>query len=511
MFLLAFLAACESPLEPEPLPQDTYPLQIASATVTADTRLADAGVTTSWTDNDQIAVSLDGETPATYTYNYTDNEWKSDAPLYWTSKADAAVTAWYPTTADVPLADQSAGLAYVLQAATTTPFGQPVSLRFTHQLAKVRVTLGGTQAGQVNKVEVNNYTACTHTQGGSVTPGTAGWITMHAVDAATYEANVVPVTAIDPANFIRLNGTTIATVNGITALEAATMYTVSLTVKSPIPDDAREIPADGTISDDGNYVVSDSRTAPITITGGKPHVYLNNAHISVNSGSAISVTGDANATIHVLGENSVDASYSGLSIASGIYVATGSSVTITGNSKEEDVLRVTGGDEGAAIGGYHDGYISATNCGAITISNVTVYAEAGDASLSDQVPGIGSTGDDCGTITITDAIVYARSRGGSDRGAPAIGAFESVPEIVITNSEVHAQRSSVFGQACGDYIGRGGGINYDYQGGAIQCGTGSITNSTIYKETYNWGPDENLSDDGTVYYNDQGIPEEKTE
>ena len=156
MFLLAFLVACESPLEPEPLPQDTYPLQIASATVTADTRLADAGVTTS-----------------------------CDAPLYWKSKADAAVTAWYPATADVPLADQSAGLAYVLQAATTAPFGRPVSLRFTHQLAKVRVTLGGTQAGQVNKVEVNNYTACTHTQGGSVTPGAAGWITMHATPPPT--------------------------------------------------------------------------------------------------------------------------------------------------------------------------------------------------------------------------------------------------------------------------------------------------------------------------------------
>ena len=505
MFLLAFLAACESPLEPEPLPQDTYPLQIASATVTADTRLADAGVTTSWTDNDQIAVSLDGGTPATYTYNYTDNEWKSDAPLYWKSKADAAVTAWYPATADVPLADQSAGLAYVLQAATTAPFGRPVSLRFTHQLAKVRVTLGGTQAGQVNKVEVNNYSACTHTQGGSVTPGTAGWITMHAVDAATYEANVVPVTAIDPANFIRLNGTATATVSGITALEAATMYTVSLTVKSPIPDDAKEIPADGTISDDGNYVVSGNFGQTISITGGKPHVYLNNAHISVSNQNAISVTGDANATIHVLGENSVTAESD---YVSGIYVATGSSVTITGNSKEEDVLRVTGGRDGAAIGGYYDDGQD-VNCGAITISNVTVHAETGTSSLV-YAPGIGSTGDACGTITITDAIVYARSTSDSSMGAPAIGAIEMVPEIVITNSEVHAQRGGRNGQARGDYIGRGGD-KYGYQGGAIQCGTGSITNSTIYKETYDWGFSGNFSDDGSVYYNDQGIPEEKTE
>ena len=321
---------------------------------------------------------------------------------------------------------------------------------------------------------------------------------------------MVPVTAIDPANFIRLNGTATATVSGVTALEAATMYTVSLTVKSSIPDDAQEIPADGTISDDGNYVVSGNFGQTISITGGNPHVYLNNAHISVNDQNAINITDGANATIHVLGENSVDPLYLGNDIASGIYVATGSSVTITGNSREEDVLRVTGGTDGAAIGGYSD-YASATNCGAITISNVTVYAEVSDTSFSGKAPGIGSTGDDCGTITITDAIVYARSRGGSDKGAPAIGAFESVPDIFITNSEVHAQRGGFDGQAYGDYIGRGGGINYGYQGGAIQCGTGSITNSTIYKETYDWAFIGNLSDDGTVYYNDQGIPEEKTE
>ena len=497
-----------------------YPLQIGSVTVTAEasgqpqTRVVEndngTGSVWEWDGSETIRVQL-GDEAADYTLN-ADKTPTPDRPLYWQSAAPATVTAWYPTSEEVSLADQTDGLAYVLRASVpNAQYNAPVSLQFIHQLAKVRVTLSGTQAGQVNKVEVNNYTVCTHTQGSNVTPGTAGWITMHQVDATTYEANVVPVPSITPDNFIRLNGTAIANVSGISTLQAGTMYTVSLTVKSSIPDDAKEIPADGTISDNGNYVVSGNFGQTITITGGKPHVYLNNAHISVNGQNAINITDGANATIHVLGENSVDPLYLGYNIASGIYVAAGSSVTITGNSKEEDVLRVTGGGEGAAIGGYHDGYVSATNCGAITISNVTVYAEADDASLSDQVPGIGSTGDDCGTITITDAIVYARSRGGSYRGAPAIGAFESVPDIFITNSEVHAQRGSVYGQACGDYIGRGGGIDYDYQGGAIQCGTGSITNSTIYKETYNWGPDVNLSNDGTVYYNDQGIAEEKTE
>ena len=190
-------------------------------------------------------------------------------------------------------------------------------------------------------------------------------------------------------------------------------------------------------------------------------------------------------------------------LAAGIYVAHGSTITISGNNMEEDVLRITGGCDGAAIGGYCTGYGQHTNCGDITVSNVTVYAEVSNNYQNAYAPGIGSTGNACGTITITNAIVHARGFGDAYSSAPAIGAYESVPEIVITDSEIHAYRGSYNGTSYADYIGRGGSMR-DYQGGQIQCGNGgSIINTTVYKGTYNYSS-QTTSNEGSVYYDESG-------
>ena len=251
----------------------------------------------------------------------------------------------------------------------------------------------------------------------------------------------------------------------------------------------------GEISDNGTYIVSGTRTEPVTITGGNPTIYLEGASINVGDGPAINITGGT-PTIHVTGENTIKANESLSNRSSGIYVAQGSSVTIEGNGTD-DVLRVTGGADSAAIGGYSTGYNQHTNCGDITISNVTVYAETYSNYYNSYAPGIGSTGNACGTITITNAIVHARSFGDSDYSAPAIGAYESVPEIVITGSEIYAYRGS-YGTSYADYIGQGGN-SYGYHGGDIQCGTGSITNTTVYKGAYNCLYDTS-SNEGSVYY-----------
>lgn len=107
----------------------------------------------------------------------------------------------------------------------------------------------------------------------------------------------------------------------------------------------------------------------------------------------------------------------------------------------------------------------------------------------------------CGTITITNAIVHARSFGDDTKSAPAIGAYETVPEIVITGSEIHAYRGS-YGTSYADYIGQGGN-SFGYHGGDIQCGTGSITNTTVYKWGYNHS-NYTSSNEGSVYYDGEG-------
>ena len=484
---MAFLAACESSLQPDSLPQGVYPLQIGNVSFTAEvteqpwTRVSESADGQSsvwdWDGSEMIGVQLGDET-AIYTLN-ADKTLTSDRQLYWQSTAPATVTAWYPTSEEVSLANQTTGLAYVLRAfVPNAQYNDPVSLQFIHQLAKVRVTLSGTQAGQVDKVEVNNYTACTHTQGDNVTPGTAGWITMHKVDATTYEANVVPVTSITPDNFIRLNGTAIANVSGISTLQAATMYTIGLTVNSSIPADAQEIPANGTINDNGNYVVRGTRNTSINITGDNPTIYLENANISAPT--PIRITGNSTATICVTGGNSAVTSTSG----TGMIVEKGSTLIITSESTD-NVITVRGKNNSSndypGIGGNESG-----DCGTIRIENVTVHAY-GDGTFA-CAPGIGpSQNYSCEGIIIDEAVVYAYGTGSDNLAAPGIGSgmhnfsaeIGAIPKIEITHSTIHAVRGGVVA----DYIGRAGWTS-DSASSEVNPGTGgSIKSSTVYCHT----------------------------
>ena len=243
------LASCSQEGEPagEALPDGQYPLQIASVTLDVEgtaqpwTRVTETpdGSGSEWQEGDRIGVQAGTGTPGTYIVQ-ADGTVIAETPVYWQSTAPATVTAWYPTDTDIDLSDQSQGLAYVLRARVqNAPFNQPVQLNFTHQLAKVRVVLNGTQAGQVTKVEVNNYPQCRNNRGSvEFDSRVPGWITMHKVNATTWEANVVPGPQIDPAAFIRLNGTSLATIGtGFPAtLEAGKLYTIDLTVGEKLID-----------------------------------------------------------------------------------------------------------------------------------------------------------------------------------------------------------------------------------------------------------------------------------
>ncbi len=497
------------------LPYGEYPLQIGGVTLDAEssaepwsaegpqTRVAenDNGTGSVWQldGSEMIGVRLGNET-ATYTLNVGPSL-APDKQLYWTSTAPATVTAWYPTDETVDLSDQSERLAYMLKAEVpNATYNNEITLGFKHQLAKVRVVLSGTQASLAQSVEVYGHTTCTNNEGVPTAGSTQGWLKMkhntYIDGTECWEANVVPGT-IDLANFIRLNGHAPATslTDIPTTLSAGEMYTLNLTVGQPITEiTPGNVP---TISDDGHYRISGGLGEAVTITGGSPTIYLENASIRVGSGPAINVT-SGTPTIHVTGENAIETRMSSSNCSAGIYVAEGSSVTIEG-SGTDDVLRVTGGTDGAAIGGYSDS--GDKPCGNIAIKNVTLHAYAIGNYMFARAPGIGTTGGTCGRIEISSAIVYARSFGDDNRSAPAIGAYESVPEIVITDSEIHAYRGS-YGTSYADYIGQGGN-SFGYRGGDIQCGTGSITNTTVYKWGYNHSYDTS-SNEGSVYYDEEG-------
>ena len=175
-------------------------------------------------------------------------------------------------------------------------------------------------------------------------------------------------------------------------------------------------------------------------------------------------------------------------------MAQGSSVTITGDSRN-DVLTAQAGVDGAGIGGYGQTSLDYNPCGDITINNVTVHAYS--AANMTSSPGIGSR-ESCGTITIDNATVYARGIAQGTTGCPAIGSYSSVPTIVISDSEIHAYRGSFKGTSFADYIGRGGSMGV-YQGGQIQCGSGSITGSTVYKYSYDVLTGSSSSDGSETY------------
>lgn len=192
------------------LPEGKYPLEIASVKlcVTSDeaqtwnapqTRVSESEDGNSslwdWNGTEQIGVQIvGGENSGVYTLN-TDKTLTATTPVYWENTNEANITAWYPTNGTISLADQSAELAYVLKGSGNGSYNTSTSLSFTHQLAKIRVKLTGDKAGEVNEVRLKSYTSCTQTQG-TVTANDVsyGEIAMRKpkVDAATFEANVVP-------------------------------------------------------------------------------------------------------------------------------------------------------------------------------------------------------------------------------------------------------------------------------------------------------------------------------
>jgi len=268
------------------LPDGEYPLQIGSVSITAEsgeqpwTRVAENadGSGSIWQPDDAITVSLDGETAI---YTYDGSAWTSDAPLYWKNTQTAEVTAWYPATDGVVnLSDQDRnGLTYVLRGTGTGNHQSPVSLGFTHSLAKVRVKLKGERASQVTNVEVYGFTSCTNTQGTLATDADSqGWITTKSCiynGESCWEANLVPGEIGDQTTqpFVRLNETTVVPVSTLTTLEAGNVHTITITANSEGMQTIDLSNEDCIINDDGTYYFSGTASHAIRVTGGSPNIY----------------------------------------------------------------------------------------------------------------------------------------------------------------------------------------------------------------------------------------------
>lgn len=248
--LLLAMAACtkDELADGDRLPEGQYPLEIARITLgveggeaqpwgTPATRVSETadGTGSVFDAGDPFTVQIidDGTETATYTVQ-DDGTATSDAPLYWTNTTpNRTVSAWYPATdGTLDLGDQSQSLAYLLGGSGTGDYQTSVTLTFTHQLAKVRVTPSDDALGEVQSLQLYTYTQCTYEKGEVVQGSQEGWIEMkkceYTENGATitcWEANVVPGYEIKK---LRANGTEERNLSAAITPEAGKFYNITL-------------------------------------------------------------------------------------------------------------------------------------------------------------------------------------------------------------------------------------------------------------------------------------------
>ena len=241
--LLLLLAACtkDELADDARLPEGQYPLQIAAVTLSVEggeaqpwgapqTRVSEKedGNSSKFDADDKFAVQIDdkGEV-GTYTVR-DNNTVEAEVPLYWSDTDEHTVNAWYPATdGTLDLGDQSQSLAYLLSGTGTGDYQTPVTLSFTHALAKVRITPTDDALGEVTSLQLYTYTQCTYEKG-KVVQGTEMKKCEYTENGATitcWEANVVPGYEIKK---LRANGTEERNLSAAFTPEAGKFYNITL-------------------------------------------------------------------------------------------------------------------------------------------------------------------------------------------------------------------------------------------------------------------------------------------
>ena len=165
------------------LPEGEYPLQIGSVSITAEsseepwTRVAENetdGMGSHWTGGERIGVRIgDNEETGIYTIKVDDAgnvTVEPETPVYWKNTQTADVTAWYPadrSSVDLGFQLQNNTMTYVLHGTGTGNHQSPVTLKFTHQLAKVRVVAKGT--AEVRNISIQHVPRICYIDEGIIT------------------------------------------------------------------------------------------------------------------------------------------------------------------------------------------------------------------------------------------------------------------------------------------------------------------------------------------------------
>ncbi len=437
---LLLLAACtqdELAEQGDTLPEGMYPLEISSATLSAEvgsqpwgagapqTRVSENPDRNSskWDGGEVITVQLgDNETTTTYEVQTDGSPELTGDRLYW-AKHNDKVTAWYPENGTIDLSDQSGGLAYVLKAtADNASCEKPVVLDFSHQLAKIRVVLTGEKAGDVNDVKIESYTSCTNTNGTVSTNGVLiGEIDMYKVDEETHEANVVPGKAIEK---FKVNGGDWVNLSTPVTPVAGNYHEIQINVESK------------TVTITGDYTV-EGEHKPLIIDGNGT-VTFNDARITSDDRPVIKINDGCRPTLVFEGTNVLECNWDifraggimsgeddeyNIELKDNAKLAVISECTAIGNSYDRIRLKISGNGEMWVQSNLHNSPAIIVKNGSLSISDgVDLTAVAADEWYSgtymDYIPAIGRTAysnAQGGTITLNNCTLklYAWANSGT--------------------------------------------------------------------------------------------------
>lgn len=425
-----------------PLPDGMYPMTFTAVQAmpgsTPQTRVSESanGVSSQWDGGEVIKVTVSGtgnDMKTDCTLDGSGNITAYNPQLYWQNTNNATINAWYSniegqsTGAEntVSLTDQSEGLAYVLKVEESVPANyktEDIALKFSHQLAKIRVKLeNDSYLGDLSNatVKVKGHTSCT-VKNGEVSEGSGeGYITMHK-NGDWYEANLVPGTlkASEAFEISVGNKNTKANLQNGVVLEKGQVHMVTITVKQKVTEvDLSKLKSTYTIDQDGVYIFTGSTTQRIVINANVT-VTLKGVTIKTSSGGApIQISGSHTATLILENENNLTAPQ----YYSAILPDQGSTIEIDGEGK----LTAKGGEHGAGIGASnntdtsYDGRMR-NHAGCVKISGGEINAIGGYAAT-----GIGcSYYANCQGIEISGGIVTAKA--GTAYTIPAIGHSENL-------------------------------------------------------------------------------------
>ena len=483
--LLLLLAACtkDELADGDRLPEGQYPVEIARITLGVEggeaqpwgapqTRVSETvdGTGSVFDAGDPFAVQIDdGTETATYTVQ-DDGTATSDAPLYWTNTTpNRTVSAWYPATdGTLDLGDQSQSLAYLLSGSGTGDYQTPVTLTFTHQLAKVRVTPIGDALDEVTSLQLYTYTRCTYEKGEVVQGSQEDWIEMMKCEytengnaITCWEANVVPGYEITK---LRANGTEERNLSAAITPEAGKFYDITLDKDKGYTDDgqgnyivttAEGLKAVADIANNGNLGINITLTENINLTDMEwtpIGTNYNNAYTGIFDGNGKTITG-----LTVTGSDQ----YAGLfgRIGSG---GTVKNVVLEGvQITSDNSLGSVGGVAGYSYGNIE--YCSVS--GSVSVSGISDVGGVVGYQVGGSITGCSSS-----------ATVKGTQRAGGVAGATNSGAI--LTACYATGSVTLVSNNDIGTYFAGGVVGSNGGscIQACYAWGSV-TGSGS---GTIY-------------------------------